>query len=132
MEFNLAGIHYRDHIIDSIEGSLNGTDDVLGLDRLNLRRNQNELNVRGRYKLPEEVGKASLQPADLDFKLNAPELGDFSGRRFSEQVERAIANGRANRMEAADCQRPGFDFRIESENEGSGFSGTEHAMFDLK
>jgi autotransporter translocation and assembly factor TamB len=77
MEFNLAGIHYRDHIIDSIEGSLNGSDDVLGLDRLNLRRNQNELNVRGRYKLPEEVGKASWQPADLDFKLNAPELGDF-------------------------------------------------------
>ena len=77
MEFDLAGIHYRDHIIDSIEGSLNGSDDVLGLDRLNLRRNQNELNVRGRYKLPEEVGKASLQPADLDFKLNAPELGDF-------------------------------------------------------
>ena len=77
MEFDLAGIHYRDHIIDSIEGSLNGSDDVLGLDRLSLRRNQNELNVRGRYKLPEEVGKASLQPADLDFKLNAPELGDF-------------------------------------------------------
>src|SRR5437867_4496132 len=77
MEFNLAGIHYRDHIIDSIEGSLNGSDDVLGLDRLNLWRNQNELNVRGRYNLPEDVRKASLQPADLDFKLNAPELGDF-------------------------------------------------------
>jgi TamB, inner membrane protein subunit of TAM complex len=77
MEFNLAGIHYRDHIIDSIEGSLNGSGDVLELDRLNLRRNQNELSVSGRYKLPEEVGKASLQPADLDFKLNAPELGDF-------------------------------------------------------
>ena len=77
MEFDLAGIHYRDHIIDSIEGSLNGSDDVLGLDRLNLRRNQNELNIRGRYKLPEEVGKASSQPADLDFTFNAPELGDF-------------------------------------------------------
>ena len=77
MEFNLAGIRYRDHIIDSIEGSLNGSDDVLGLDRFNLRRNQNELNVSGRYKLPEEVGKASLQPADLDFRLNAPELGDY-------------------------------------------------------
>jgi len=77
MEFDLAGIHYRDHIIDSIEGSLNGSNDALGLDRLNLRRNQNELNIRGRYKLPEEVGKAALQPADLDFTFNAPELGDF-------------------------------------------------------
>ena len=77
MEFNLAGIRYRDHIIDSIEGSLNGSNDILGLDRLNLRRNQNELNVRGRYKLPEEVGKAPSQPANLDVALNAPEVGDF-------------------------------------------------------
>ena len=77
MQFDLTGIRYRDHVIDSIEGSLNGSDDILGLDRLNLRRNQNELNVRGRYKLPEEVGKASSQPADLDVVLNAPEVGDF-------------------------------------------------------
>jgi len=77
MEFDLAGIRYRDHIIDSVEGSLNGSDDILGLDRLSLQRNQNELNVRGRYKLPEEVGKASSQPAELDVALNAPEVGDF-------------------------------------------------------
>ncbi|PYK16165.1 MAG: hypothetical protein DME55_12665, partial [Verrucomicrobia bacterium] len=77
MEFDLAGIRYRDHIIDSVRGSLNGSDDILGLDRLSLRRSQNELNIRGRYKLPEEVGKAPSQPADLDVALNAPELGDF-------------------------------------------------------
>jgi autotransporter translocation and assembly factor TamB len=77
MEFDLAGIRYRDHIIDSVQGSLNGSDDILGLDRLSLRRNQNELNVRGRYTLPVEVGKASSQPAELDVALNAPEVGDF-------------------------------------------------------
>jgi autotransporter translocation and assembly factor TamB len=77
MEFDLAGIRYRDHIIDSVQGSLNGSDDILGLDRLSLRRNQNELNIRGRYRLPEEVGKAPSQPADLDVELNAPEVGDF-------------------------------------------------------
>jgi hypothetical protein len=77
MEFDLAGIRYRDRIIDSVQGSLNGSDDILGLDRLSVRRNQNELNVRGRYKLPEEVGKASSQPAELEVALNAPEAGDF-------------------------------------------------------
>ncbi len=77
MEFGLSNIHYRDYVIDSAEGSLNGSDDILGLDRLNLRRNQNELNVRGRYRLPREVGKVSLQPAELDVALNAPEAGDF-------------------------------------------------------
>ncbi|MBO0695985.1 MAG: translocation/assembly module TamB domain-containing protein, partial [Verrucomicrobia bacterium] len=63
--------------IDSVEGSANGSDDILGLDRLSLRRNQNELDIRGRYKLPAEVGKAPSQPAELDVAFNAPEVGDF-------------------------------------------------------
>ena len=77
MNFNLTGIRYRDYILDSAEGSLNSSDDILGLDRLNLRRKQNELNVRGRYLLPAEVGKFSSQPADVDVSLNAPEAADF-------------------------------------------------------
>jgi len=77
MDFDLTGIRYRDYIVDSAEGSLNGSDDTLGLDRLNLRRNQNELNVRGRYRLPAEVGKFASQPAEVDVALNAPEAGDF-------------------------------------------------------
>jgi autotransporter translocation and assembly factor TamB len=77
MEFDVTGIHYRDYIVDSAEGSLNGSDDVLGLDRLNLRRNQNELSIRGRYLLPAEVGKFAYQPAEVDVALNAPDAGDF-------------------------------------------------------
>ena len=77
MEFNSTGIHYRDCIFDSAEGSLNSSDDVVGLDRFNLRRNQNELNVHGRYLLPAEVGKFASQPAQVDIALNAPEAGDF-------------------------------------------------------
>jgi hypothetical protein len=77
MDFDLTGIRYRDYIVDSVEGSLNGSDDTLGLDRLNLRRNQNELNVRGRYMLPAEVGKFASQPAEVDVALNVPEAGDF-------------------------------------------------------
>ena len=77
MEFDLTGIRYRDYIVDSAEGSLNGSDEVLGLDRLNFRRNQNEVNVHGHYRVPAEVGKFSAQPADVDVVLNAPEVGDF-------------------------------------------------------
>jgi hypothetical protein len=77
MEFGLSNMRYRDYIIDSVEGSLNGSDDILGLDRLSLRRNQSELSVRGRYWLPAEVGKASSQPAEINVALNAPEAGDF-------------------------------------------------------
>jgi hypothetical protein len=77
MEFNLTGIRYRDYIVDSAEGSLNSSDDVLGLDRLNLRRKQNELNAHGRYLLPAEVSKFSSQPAEADVAMNAPDVGDF-------------------------------------------------------
>jgi len=77
MDFDSTGIRYRDCVVDSAEGSLNSSDDVLGLDRLNLRRTQNELNVHGRYLLPAEVGKFSSQPAQVDIALNAPEAGDF-------------------------------------------------------
>ena len=77
MEFNLAGIRYRDYFFDSAQGSLNSSDDVLGLDRLDLRRKQNELSVHGHYLLPADVTKFLEQSADIDLALNAPELGDF-------------------------------------------------------
>jgi autotransporter translocation and assembly factor TamB len=77
MEFNLTGIRYREYVADSAEGSLNSSDDALGLDRLNLRRKENELSIHGRYLLPAEVGKFSAQPAEIDVTLNAPEAGDF-------------------------------------------------------
>src|SRR5438128_296886 len=77
MEFGLSNIRYRDYVLDSAEGSLNVSDDILDLDRLNLRRNQNELTVRGRYQLPKQFSRVSSQPATLDVALNAPEAGDF-------------------------------------------------------
>jgi autotransporter translocation and assembly factor TamB len=77
MEFNLTDIRYRDFIFDSAEGSLNSNDDVLGLDRFNLRRKQNELTVRGRYSLPAEVSEFKSQSAQIDIALNAADAGDF-------------------------------------------------------
>jgi autotransporter translocation and assembly factor TamB len=77
MEFNLTDIRYRDFIFDSAEGSLNSNDDVLGLDRFNLRRKQNELTVRGRYSLPAEVSEFKSQSAQIDIALNAADAGDL-------------------------------------------------------
>jgi hypothetical protein len=91
MEFDLSAIRYGDCVVDSAQGSVNGSDDVIGLDHLTLRRNSNELSVRASYKLPLEIGKASSQPADLDLSLDAPELGDFwvadSSNKFSGPLQ---------------------------------------------
>jgi len=77
MNFDLTGIRYRDYIVDSVEGSLTSSDDSLGLDRLDLRRKQNELNFHGRYVLPAEVSKFASQPAEAEAVLNALDVGDF-------------------------------------------------------
>ncbi len=77
MEFSATSIRYRDYVFDSVEGTINGSNDNLGLDRLSLRRNQNELTVRGRYRLPEHLGNALSQPVQFDVALNAPQAGDF-------------------------------------------------------
>jgi len=77
MEFALSGIRYRDYNVDLVNGSMNGSDDILGLDSVTLRRNQNELTIRGRYQLPEDISNASSQPMQLDVSGNAPEIGDF-------------------------------------------------------
>jgi translocation-and-assembly-module (TAM) inner membrane subunit TamB-like protein len=108
MEFDLTSIHYRDYLADSAQGSLSSLDDVLGFDQVILRRNQNELTIRGRYRLPEEVGKASSQPVQVDLVLNAAETGDFwvpgspnkiSGPlQMTAQIERKqqVANGQVS------------------------------------
>src|SRR2546421_4088418 len=77
MEFTLTGIRYRDYIVDSMNGSINGTDDILGLDGVTLQRNQNEVSIRGRYQLPENLANAASQPVQLDIALNGSETGDF-------------------------------------------------------
>jgi hypothetical protein len=77
INFDLTGIRYRDYIVDSGEASLNSSDDNLGLDRFNLRRNQNELTVHGRCLLPADVSKFTSQPAQVDIALNAADAADF-------------------------------------------------------
>jgi autotransporter translocation and assembly factor TamB len=119
MQLELAGIHYRDYIVDSIEGSVNGSDDILGLDRLSLRRNQNELNVRGRYKLPAEVGKASSQPAELNVVLNAPEAGDF------------WVAGSPNRLSGPLQMTAQIEWRQQTANGQVSISGSNLKMRDL-
>ena len=77
MGIGLTNLRYREYVVDSMSASLTGLDNVLGLDQATLRRNRNELTIRGRYWLSTELGKISSQPAELELTLDAPETGDF-------------------------------------------------------
>jgi hypothetical protein len=105
IEFQLSDVRYRDYLIDSIDGSLSGLDDSLKVQRLNVRRKENDLSVRGEYRLPQSFRTAAWQDGEIDWTLNAPQLGDYwvadaadkiSGPlQISSQVRRTngIANG---------------------------------------
>ena len=77
MQFTANGMRFGDYVVDSAEGTINGSDDNLGFDRLSLRSNQNELTVRGQYRFPEHPGNILSQPVQFDVALNAPQAGDF-------------------------------------------------------
>jgi hypothetical protein len=72
-----SNVRYRDYVFDSLEGSVNGNEDLLNAERLVARRKQNELTVHGRYRLPEDWNKWPVQPEQVEIALNAPELGDY-------------------------------------------------------
>jgi len=77
LDLDISNIRYRDYVIDSVAGSLSGVDDLISVERLNFRRKQNDLSVRGRYWLPEELSKAASQSAQLNVSLNATEVADY-------------------------------------------------------
>jgi translocation-and-assembly-module (TAM) inner membrane subunit TamB-like protein len=74
---NGSGISFRDYAIDSIEGSLSSVADLVSADRLIISRKKNELSVRGRYRLPEDLGEFPTRPEQVEIALNAPEMGDY-------------------------------------------------------
>jgi autotransporter translocation and assembly factor TamB len=71
-----SNIRLRDYMIDSASGSFSGTNDVLGVDHLDIWRKQNVLSIAGQYVLPADFQKLS-RTGTVQFSLNAPEVADF-------------------------------------------------------
>jgi len=116
MEFDLTGVRYREYVVDSVHGSLSSLDDVLGLDQVTARRNQNELTLRGRYGLPQDVGKAPSQPVELDVALNSPEAGDFwatgSANKISGPLQMTAQIARKQQVVTGQILISGSNLRI--------------------
>jgi autotransporter translocation and assembly factor TamB len=70
-------VRFRDFAADSITCTGHSSQDLMTLENLLVKRNRNELSVRGEYRLPEDFRDASRQPAKVDLSLNAIELGDY-------------------------------------------------------
>jgi autotransporter translocation and assembly factor TamB len=74
---NISNLKVRDYEVDTVQGSLRSTDDLVTFEHLLVRRKQNQFAMRGEYRLPEDLRDAVMQPAKIDMSLNAIELGDY-------------------------------------------------------
>ena len=108
IEFHASDIRFREYALDAAGGALEVTDDLLNLSRLTISRRRNNLNVLGVFRLPRDLRLSAIQDAQLELRLDAPELGDFwthdSPDKISgpfqawAQIQRknGIANGQIN------------------------------------
>jgi hypothetical protein len=74
---DITNVRYRDYVFDAVEAVISETNDMLELEHLNLRRNQNAVTLLGRYQLSRELRAAASQPARANLFVEAPELGDY-------------------------------------------------------
>ena len=83
---DLSDIRYGDYAIDSVQAVVHGSEDLLTIDRANVRRNQNDFAVTGDYRLPRDLATAAQQPARINVSLTAPQLGDYWGSTSPDRV----------------------------------------------
>lgn len=76
LNVTVSGLQLGDYIIDSVTGVVTSVDDLVQIDRLELRRKQNNLTVAGQYRLPADFAETS-RTGQVQFSVAAPELGDF-------------------------------------------------------
>jgi hypothetical protein len=88
-ETSLAATNVRsgDYAADSVEATLHSVNDVVIFERALVRRKQNEFNLTGEYRLPEDLGKISTQPAKINATLNAPQLADYWVNETGDRIE---------------------------------------------
>jgi hypothetical protein len=77
VDLDVSKVRLRQYEVDSVQGTLSSTDDLVNFERLFVKRNQNEVMLHGEYRLPAELRDFESQPARLDLSVNAPELADY-------------------------------------------------------
>ena len=77
IQMKLEDVSYGDFVIDQVEGQVKSDGAKVSLSPLTVTRKENVLQVNGSFELPALGEKLINQPADLQFNLRAPELGDY-------------------------------------------------------
>jgi len=77
IETELLEVHYHQLVADRIHAAITTNDATVSFAPVEVQRKADSLVVKGKYELPPPGAEALEQPADLQFTLNVPELGDY-------------------------------------------------------
>ena len=95
IEAELHEVHSDRFVVDRIQAAIKTNDATVSFAPLEVQRKANRLIVQGNYQLPPPGGEGLQQPADLQFTLNVPELGDYWEAEAPDKVTGQLqGNGR--------------------------------------
>ncbi len=111
IQAELNDVRYDQYVIDSVSAQIKSEGAKVSLQPLTVKRNANLLLVRGTYQLPlpgATESRLTMQPADLQLSLRAPQLSDYwqsdaAGKVTGElqadgsvSIRGGVANGQIN------------------------------------
>ena len=89
----LNNLRFREYAIDSVQSAVTSVDGLLNVEELLVKRAGNEITLNGTYRLPVDGGDLEVQPAKMNFSLNAPQVGDYWATALPDRVSGPLQAG---------------------------------------
>jgi TamB, inner membrane protein subunit of TAM complex len=90
VDLDVSKVRFGVYAADSVQGLLSSSDDQVKFEKLLVKRSQNEVTLRGQYRLPADFRDFKTQPAQLDVSVNAPQLADYWAEDSPDKVSGPI------------------------------------------
>ncbi|MBA2242899.1 MAG: translocation/assembly module TamB domain-containing protein, partial [Chthoniobacterales bacterium] len=74
---DVTDVRTGDYAIDSVHAKVRSVEDLVTLEAVNVVRAANVATVEGTYRLPVDLAKTRLQPAEVTVSVNALDIGSF-------------------------------------------------------
>jgi hypothetical protein len=112
----VTALRMKDFTIDSAKLDLENRNELVTLNTLDVRREENAITAHGTYRVPRDFKDPAAAPIDAQFAILAPRLQSFgivaNGHPLSGHLEGQGTAKMANGKLDADFRLSGGDFRL--------------------
>ena len=77
-EIDVSGVRYADYAVDSAKVVLSSNHSAANLERVEILRGKNSVNLNGTYQIPDDFADAARQPVDVHLNVDVPDLNGFA------------------------------------------------------